>query len=106
MGRSTSPPNSSTARRPGSSPACRACGTGDFNLNLLRRINRELAADFDLDRFQHDAFFNPSKSRIEMHLASRVAQKVRIGDDTIRFARGETIHTESSYKYTVESFQA
>jgi dimethylhistidine N-methyltransferase len=80
--------------------------TADFNLNLLRRINRELGADFNLERFRHDAFFNPSKSRIEMHLASRAAQKVRVGDETIRFARGETIHTENSYKYTIESFQA
>ena len=80
--------------------------TAAFNLNLLRRINRELGADFDLDRFRHKAFFNAAESRIEMHLESLAAQKVRVCDRTISFARGETIHTESSYKYTVESFRA
>jgi dimethylhistidine N-methyltransferase len=80
--------------------------TAAFNLNLLRRINRELGADFDLDRFQHHAFFNRERKRIEMHLASRAAQQVRVCDRTIPFARGETIHTESSYKYGVDSFQA
>jgi dimethylhistidine N-methyltransferase len=80
--------------------------TAAFNLNLLRRINRELGADFDLDRFRHKALFNAKASRIEMHLESLAAQKIHVGDRTFRFARGETIHTESSYKYTVESFQA
>jgi dimethylhistidine N-methyltransferase len=80
--------------------------TAAFNLNLLRRINRELGADFDLNRFRHHAFFNRDHKRIEMHLASRAAQQVRLCDRTIAFARGETIHTESSYKYGVDSFQA
>src|SRR5262249_41713203 len=80
--------------------------TAEFNLNLLRRINRELGARFDLDPFPHPPFFNRGPSRIEMHLVSDAAQKIRIGDQTIRFARDETIHTESSYKYTIESFQA
>ena len=80
--------------------------TAAFNLNLLRRINRELGADFDLDGFRHAAFFNPTQSRIEMHLASDAKQSIRLADRTIRFARGETIHTESSYKYTIETFQA
>jgi dimethylhistidine N-methyltransferase len=80
--------------------------TAAFNLNLLRRINRELGADFDLERFRHDAFFNPEQSRIEMHLASGAAQRIHLGARTIRFARGETIHTENSYKYTIGSFQA
>ncbi len=79
--------------------------TAAFNLNLLRRINRELGADFDLDRFRHEAFFNRAEHRIEMHLESRVTQNVLLGDRVIPFARGETIHTENSYKYTVESFQ-
>jgi dimethylhistidine N-methyltransferase len=80
--------------------------TAAFNLNLLRRINRELGADFDLARFRHKAFYNRAQRRIEMHLESRAAQNVLLGDRVIAFAAGETIHTESSYKYTVESFQA
>jgi len=80
--------------------------TAAFNLNLLRRMNRELGADFDLGSFRHRAFFNPAASRIEMHLESSAAQTVRVCDRAIEFAAGETIHTESSYKYTVESFQA
>jgi dimethylhistidine N-methyltransferase len=80
--------------------------TAAFNLNLLRRINRELDADFDLDRFRHAAFFNRAASRIEMHLVSRDAQEVHVAGRTIAFGRGETIHTENSYKYSIESFQA
>jgi L-histidine Nalpha-methyltransferase len=80
--------------------------TAAFNLNLLTRINRELAGRFDLDAFAHRAVFNPSASRIEMHLVSRNAQDVRVGSDTFAFAEGETIHTESSYKYTVATFRA
>jgi len=80
--------------------------TAAFNLNLLRRMNRELGADFDIDGFRHRAFFNPMRSRIEMHLESRAAQTVHMGDRAFAFAAGETIHTESSYKYTVASFQA
>jgi dimethylhistidine N-methyltransferase len=80
--------------------------TAKFNLNLLTRINRELGADFDVVAFEHHAFFNADQSRIEMHLASTRAQKVRIDGTCVVFRRGETIHTENSYKYTVESFQA
>jgi dimethylhistidine N-methyltransferase len=80
--------------------------TAKFNLNLLTRINRELGANFDLAAFEHHAFFNSEKSRIEMHLASTRRQKVRVSGTTIDFRAGETIHTENSYKYTVESFQA
>jgi dimethylhistidine N-methyltransferase len=80
--------------------------TAAFNLNLLRRINRELGADFELNRFAHHAFFNRERSRVEMHLASCAAQKVRLCDRTISFDRHETIHTENSYKYSVDSFQA
>jgi dimethylhistidine N-methyltransferase len=80
--------------------------TARFNLNLLARMNRELGADFDVAAFKHHAFFNRDKSRIEMHLASTKRQKVRIGDTTVDFRAGETIHTENSYKYSVESFQA
>ena len=79
--------------------------TAKFNLNLLARINRELGADFDLTAFEHHAFFNSAMSRIEMHLASTKRQQVRVNGTTIEFRAGETIHTENSYKYTVESFQ-
>ena len=80
--------------------------TAAFNLNLLTRINREIGADFDLDAFAHQAFFDPDHSRIEMHLVSRRAQTVTVAGIPIAFASGETIHTENSYKYTVESFRA
>ncbi|MCB4804913.1 dimethylhistidine N-methyltransferase [Methylobacterium brachiatum] len=80
--------------------------TAAFNLNLLTRINRELAGRFDLGAFSHRAVFNADASRIEMHLVSDGAQEVAIGSETFSFAAGETIHTESSYKYTVETFRA
>jgi dimethylhistidine N-methyltransferase len=80
--------------------------TARFNLNLLVRINRELGANFNLAAFEHHALYNGERSRIEMHLASTRRQKVRIGDMTIEFRAGETIHTENSYKYSIESFQA
>lgn len=79
--------------------------TADFNLNLLTRINRELGADFDLDAYAHKAFFDDRKGRIEMHLVSLADQVVRVAGQTIRFGRGETIHTESSYKYAIADFQ-
>lgn len=78
--------------------------TAAFNLNLLARLNRELGADFDLSAFQHHAFYNASRGRIEMHLRSLRAQRVRIGSRVFAFASGETIHTENSYKYTAQSF--
>jgi dimethylhistidine N-methyltransferase len=79
--------------------------TAEFNLNLLARINRELGADFDLAAFEHLAFYNSARSRIEMHLASTKRQIVRVNGTTIEFQAGETIHTENSYKYTIDSFQ-
>ncbi len=80
--------------------------TAAFNRNLLVRMRHELGAELDLDAFAHRAFFNPEASRIEMHLVSLKAQTIRIADQGIAFAAGETIHTENSYKYTVESFRA
>lgn len=80
--------------------------TAAFNLNLLHRLNRELGADFDPAAFSHRARWNEADSRIEMHLVSGCAQTVRIGPARIRFAAGEYIHTESSYKYTMERFAA
>jgi len=72
--------------------------TAAFNLNVLRRINRELGADFDLSRFRHNAFFNETAGRVEMHLEATVAHEVDVGGTRIPFRRGETIWTESSYK--------
>ena len=78
--------------------------TAAFNLNLLARINRELGGDFDIRRFAHYAFYNPLAGRIEMHLVAREAHTVNIGDYRFFFERGESIHTENSYKYTVREF--
>jgi dimethylhistidine N-methyltransferase len=80
--------------------------TAAFNLNLLARINRELGADFDLARFAHYAFYNAAEGRIEMHLVSLARQSVRIGAHRFGFEVGESIHTENSYKYSIESFHA
>jgi L-histidine N-alpha-methyltransferase len=80
--------------------------TAAFNLNLLVRINRELQADFVLARWRHYAFYNPSQGRIEMHLVSLERQSVSVGRHRFQFERGETIHTENSYKYSVEQFHA
>ena len=80
--------------------------TAQFNLNLLTRINRELGGTFRLDTFEHHAFYNRERHRVEMHLASLKRQKVRVAGETIDFRVGETIHTENSYKYSVESLAA
>lgn len=80
--------------------------TEEFNLNLLRRLNRELGADFDVAAFRHLAFYNEREGRIEMHLESLQGQCVRIGEAQIPFRAGETIHTESSHKFDVEELQA
>ncbi len=75
--------------------------TAAFNRNILARLNRELGADFDLGNFVHRAIWNPRASRIEMHLESRMAQRVRVEalHLEVEFEEGETIHTENSYKY-------
>jgi dimethylhistidine N-methyltransferase len=79
--------------------------TAEFNLNLLRRINRELAADFDLDQFRHVAFYNAVAGRIEMHLESLCEQTVTVSGRTFVFGAGERMHTENSCKYSVSEFQ-
>jgi dimethylhistidine N-methyltransferase len=76
--------------------------TAAFNLNLLRRLNREAAADFDLDRFRHEAVWNDKESRIEMHLISTRDQTVHLDGRSIDFREAESIHTENSYKHTPE----
>jgi dimethylhistidine N-methyltransferase len=79
--------------------------TAEFNLNLLRRINRELGGTFDVDAFRHEAVYNPREGRIEMHLESRREQEARVAGRRFRFRAGERIHTENSYKYAVSQFQ-
>lgn len=78
--------------------------TAAFNINLLTRINRELGANFDIDAFEHYAFYNPDKGRVEMHLISSCHQTVTIGNTSILFRKGESIWTENSYKYNVDEF--
>jgi len=78
--------------------------TAEFNLNLLRRLNNELDADFDLAAFRHEARYNADAGRIEMYLFSRSEQTVRVDGERIRFARGEALLTEYSHKYTLEGF--
>ncbi len=78
--------------------------TEEFNKNLLHRINRELGGDFHVEAFEHEAIFNEAMSRIEMHLISKQEQTVTIGGQRFDIAAGETLHTENSYKYTLESF--
>jgi L-histidine Nalpha-methyltransferase len=73
--------------------------TARFNRNLLVRLNREAAATFDVDAFAHKAMWNAAESRIEMHLVSQASQTVMLAGRQVRFVRGETIHTENSYKY-------
>ncbi len=76
--------------------------TAKFNLNILSRINRELDGEFKLSSFEHKSFYNIHKHRIEMHLESKLDQEVRVGatKKTFHFKKGETIHTENSYKYS------
>ncbi|PYP93655.1 MAG: L-histidine N(alpha)-methyltransferase [Candidatus Angelobacter sp. Gp1-AA117] len=76
--------------------------TGQFNKNVLARINREAGGHFDLNTFEHVSFWSPAQSRIEMHLESKVEQDVLIDDlsKVFHFDAGERIHTENSYKFT------
>lgn len=78
--------------------------TADFNLNLLERLNRETSASFDTRNFAHEAKYDEKLGRVEMHLVSKISQLVRVNETVFRFKEGETIHTESSYKYTVDEF--
>jgi len=79
--------------------------TAAFNLNLLERLNRETGAGFDIDNFSHYAFYNPITGRIEMHLVSQRKQAVHLDGREMHFDPGETIWTESSYKYTLHGFE-
>jgi dimethylhistidine N-methyltransferase len=80
--------------------------TAAFDLNLLVRANRELGADFRLDRFRHEARYDDRHGRIEMHLVATVSHIAAVGGQTFAFAEGESIWTESSYKYGVNEFAA
>ena len=80
--------------------------TARFNLNVLHRINRELGGNFDISAFTHRAIYNRDRHRIEMHLISRKAQTARLLGRSFSFRAGESIHTESSYKYSLERFAA
>jgi len=80
--------------------------TAEFNLNLLARMRTELGAVINPDGFEHRAFYNAEIGRIEMHLVSRCRQEVRVLGRRFAFDAGESIHTESSYKYSIAQFQA
>lgn len=79
--------------------------TAEFNLNLLARMNRELGASFDLSSFEHQAIYDPREGRIQMHLVSLCDQYATVLDRRFHFHAGETIHTENSYKYSIEQFR-
>ncbi|HUC11619.1 MAG TPA: L-histidine N(alpha)-methyltransferase [Stellaceae bacterium] len=83
----------------------RAGVTAAFNLNLFERINRELDGDLDLDLFEHFAFYSESQGRVEIYIRSLADQQAKIGGRYFRFAAGELIHTEYSYKYSVGEFR-
>ena len=78
--------------------------TAAFDLNLLVRLNDEVGANFALDRFRHRSVWNAERGRVEMHLVSSVDQEVCVAGRRFRFAAGESIHTENSYKYSLEGF--
>jgi len=80
--------------------------TAAFNLNLLARANRELGTHFVLERFDHSAFYNAPLQRIEMHLVSRMRQTIAFGGAGYEFDEGETLHTENSYKFTIDGLHA
>jgi uncharacterized SAM-dependent methyltransferase len=79
--------------------------TAAFNLNLLARINRELQGTFDLKNFQHEARYDDTEQRIEMHLRAKVAHTVSVNKFSVSFEKGETIWTESSYKFRPEQIR-
>ena len=80
--------------------------TAAFNLNLLQRLRAELGAEVNPQGFKHRAFYNAARGRIEMHLVSRRAQEIRVHGRRFHFEPGESIHTENSYKYSLEEFHA
>jgi dimethylhistidine N-methyltransferase len=79
--------------------------TAEFNLNVLRRLNREFGSDFDLSAFSHSATYNESSGRIEMYLISQCAQEVTLGEHRFSFIEGEKIITEYCHKFSLEGFR-
>jgi dimethylhistidine N-methyltransferase len=80
--------------------------TAAFNRNALLHLNHRFGFDFDIDGYEHRGFYNAAQGRVEMHLESRTDQVVHLGGRERRFARGERIHTENSYKYHAAEFEA
>jgi len=80
--------------------------TADFNLNILSAVNALTGANFRRQGFAHRAFYNEERQRIEMHLVSTEAQTVTVNGSAIEFRKGESLHTENSYKYSMEGFGA
>jgi dimethylhistidine N-methyltransferase len=80
--------------------------TAEFNLNMLRHLNREFGADFDLDAWEHNAEYNEEEGRVEMRLVSGSSQEFKVGDSLFSVERDEAILTEYSHKYTLEGFAA
>ena len=78
--------------------------TAEFNLNLLRRLNREHDANFDIENFRHEAIYDEDHQRIEMRLIALDEQKVQVGDESFEFEEGEHIVTEHSHKFEIEQF--
>lgn len=79
--------------------------TAEFNMNILTHLNRELDAGFDTELFRHKAFYNEEEGRIEMHLVCLADHEVELAGVTVPFRKGETIHTENSYKYSPEEVE-
>lgn len=79
--------------------------TAAFNLNLLTRANEELKTNFDVSQFSHWAFYNAPQHRIEMHLVSLKRQEIKLKNQVFMLEEGETLHTENSYKYSIEKIQ-
>jgi len=80
--------------------------TAEFNLNMLRHLNREFDADFDLDAYEHSAEYNEQEGRVEVRLISKQHQEVTVGDTSFSIDENEPILTEYSHKYTLDSFTA
>ena len=79
--------------------------TAKFNKNILNGINNKIGSKFDVNNFEHKAYFNEKKKRIEMHLISRENQNILLKDYDLKIQKGESIHTENSHKYTSEEFE-
>lgn len=77
-----------------------------FNLNLIARINREFGTNIHPDAFRHYPFYNSKEGRVEMHLTSTRDQTYDLGGTTVRFRKGESIHTENSYKFSISELEA